>query len=177
MLLELFVTFLKIGFVSFGGGYAVIPLIQYEVSTNGWLTNGQFQEAVSLAGMAPGPIAANSATLIGYKTAGFAGALVSTLGMILPSLVVVILLATFFFRLQHYKWLKSSFYGLRPIITGLIIYAAIHFGFLSGDETGLSWSMAATLLICAGSLYVMLKYKLHPFAVIMAAGAAGIILF
>lgn len=177
MLWELFFTFLKIGFVSFGGGYAVIPLIQYEVAANGWLSNGEFQKAVSLAGMAPGPIATNSATLIGYKTAGLWGAILSTLGIVLPSLVVVVLLTTVFIRLQHNKWLKSSFYGLRPIITGLIVYAAIHFGFLGGNENAFSWNTVYTLGICAGSLYVMLKYKFHPFKVILTAGVAGIILF
>lgn len=177
MLWKLFVTFLKIGFVSFGGGYAAVPLIQYEVAEHGWLTDGEFREAVSFAGMAPGPIATNSATLIGYKTAGLVGAAVSTLGMILPSLLVVLLLTSVFIRLQHNKWLKSSFYGLRPVITGLIVYAAIHFGFLGSEQAAFSWKTVATICICGGCLYIMLKYKLHPLVVIVAAGAAGIILF
>ncbi|MFC7680585.1 chromate transporter [Paenibacillus sp. GCM10028914] len=177
MLWELFVTFLKIGFVSFGGGYAVIPLIEYEVSENGWLSSVQFQEAVSLAGMAPGPIATNSATLIGYKAAGPLGAIMSTLGMILPSLVIIIILAALFFRVQNNKWVKSSFYGLRPIVTGLIVYAAIHFGFLGKQESGITWATVGTLLICGVSLFLLLKYKLHPFILILAAGVAGIVLF
>lgn len=176
MIWDLFLTFLKVGFVSFGGGYAVIPLIEHDVSAYGWLTPLEFQETVSLAGMAPGPIATNSATIIGFKTAGYAGAVVSTWGMIIPSLLIVVLLTTIFVRLQHNKWLKSSFYGLRPSITGLIAYAAIHFGFL-GTGGSFTWTTAATLFICAGSLFIMLKYKLHPFAVILASGAVGIILF
>jgi chromate transporter len=177
MLWDLFFTFFKIGTVSFGGGYAVIPLIQYEVAANGWMNNQEFQEAVSLAGMAPGPIATNSATLIGYKTAGFLGAAVATLGMILPSLVAVSILAALLFRHNKSKWFRSTFYGLRPIITGLIIYAAIHFGFLNGNETGMSWMTFVTLAICTGSLFLMIKYRLHPLLVIAAAGASGIILF
>lgn len=177
MLWELFVTFLKIGFVSFGGGYAVIPLIQYEVSAHGWLGPGEFREAVSIAGMAPGPIAANSATLIGYRTAGIAGAVATTSGMILPSLAAVVLLAAVFFRHNRSKWFRSAFYGLRPIITGLMIYAAIHFGFLNGDESGFTWMTVGTVAICAGCLVLLIKYKLHPIAVLAAAGAAGIILF
>ncbi|MBW7452782.1 chromate transporter [Paenibacillus sepulcri] len=176
MIWGLFITFLKIGLVSFGGGYAVIPMIQFEVSAHQWMTGGDFQQAVSLAGMAPGPIATNTATLIGYKSAGILGAAASTLGMVLPSLTVVVLMAAFFFRLQHNQWVKSSFYGLRPVITGLIVFAAIHFGFPDG-ETGFTWVTVCTLLICAGCLYLLLKYKLHPIMVIMAAGAAGIILF
>ncbi|PZD97470.1 chromate transporter [Paenibacillus sambharensis] len=176
MLWDLFLTFLKIGFVSFGGGYAVIPLIQHDVSVNRWLSPVEFQETISLAGMAPGPIATNSATLIGFKTAGYMGAILSTLGMILPSLLVVVLLTSIFIRLQHNKWLKSSFYGMRPIITGLIVYAAIHLGLL-GTSEALSWKTTGTLAICAGSLYIMLRYKFHPFTVILLSGAAGIIIF
>jgi chromate transporter len=177
MLWELLVTFLKIGSVSFGGGYAVIPLIQYEASTHGWLSNQEFQQTISLAGMAPGPIATNASTLIGYKTAGIAGALVSTAGMVLPSLLAVMLLTAVFFRYDRSRWFKSTFYGLRPIVTGLIIYAAIHFGFLSGHQIGFTWMTLAGLAICAGSMLMMIKYKLHPLAVIAASGAAGIILF
>lgn len=173
----MFFTFLKIGLVSFGGGYAVIPMIQYEVSASGWLTAAELQEAVALASMAPGSIATNMATLIGYKTAGPLGALTSTLGMILPSLVIIILLAALFFRIQHLKWVKSSFYGLRPIVTGLIIYAAIHFGIPSGQDTGISWQTIGTLLICGAGIWLLLKYKLHPLMLIVAAGAAGIVLF
>lgn len=177
MIWDLFITFLKIGSVSFGGGYAVIPLIQYEVEAHSWLNIAEFREAVSLAGMAPGPIATNSATLIGYKTAGLAGAVLATLGMILPSLAAVILLSAVFFSHHRSKLFQSTFYGLRPIITGLILYAAIHFGFLNDNEMGLTWITLVTLAICAGSLLLLIKYKLHPLVVIAVAGAAGIILF
>src|SRR5690242_11767695 len=130
MLWNLFLTFMKIGFVSFGGGYAVVPLIQYENAAGGWLSQSELQEAISLAGMAPGPIATNIATLVGYKTAGGAGAVIATAGIILLSLVVVVLLTGFFVRLRNNQWLKAAFYGLRPVITGLIVYAAVHFGFI-----------------------------------------------
>ncbi|WP_080835829.1 chromate transporter [Cohnella massiliensis] len=177
MLWELFAVFLKIGLVSFGGGYAVLPLIQHEVSANGWLTEAQYQTAVSLAGMAPGPIATNSATLIGYETAGLAGAAFATLGMVLPSLAVVMLVSAFLFRRREEKWVKSSFYGLRPIVAGLIAYAAIHFAFPAMGNTVFTWTTVLTLAIAAGSLLAMIKYKLSPLAVVLAAGAAGIILF
>lgn len=177
MLWELLFTFLKIGLVSFGGGYAVIPLIQYEVTGRGWLTSEQLQEAITLAGMAPGPIATNTATLIGYQTKGTLGAIFSTLGMVLPSLIIIIVMAAFFYRVRHNQWVKSSFYGLRPIIAGLIFYAAVHFGFLGQHETDFSWATIGTLVICGASLVLMFKYKLHPFMLILVGGAAGIILF
>lgn len=96
MLLELFLLFLKVGLISFGGGYAVIALIQREITEKGWVTAGHFQELVAMAGMAPGSIATNTATLIGYSQMGLLGGAVSTIGIILPSLLIVILLTAFF---------------------------------------------------------------------------------
>ncbi|MED4957298.1 chromate transporter [Paenibacillus macerans] len=177
MLWQLFLIFIKVGLISFGGGYAVMTLIQREVAAMGWVDAGEFQEIVALAGMAPGSIATNAATLIGYSQAGILGAIVSTVGIILPSLIIVILLTAFFLKLQSNDWVKSSFYGLRPIVTGLIIYAAINFGLGGRSEPLLSWSMAGTLLIITGSLALVTKYKVHPFAVILLSAVAGIVLF
>jgi len=177
MLWELFWLFLKVGSLSFGGGYAVITLIQREVMDKGWIEPERFQELVSLAGMAPGSIATNTATLIGYSESGIPGAIVSTIGIILPSLAIVICFTAFFMRLQNNTWVRSSFYGLRPIVTGLIIYAAIHFGI--GGNTGslLDWTTLGMLIICAGCLLAIIKYKLHPFVVILLAAAGGIVIF
>ncbi|WP_338553931.1 chromate transporter [Paenibacillus sp. KS-LC4] len=176
MLGELFIVFLKIGCVSFGGGYAVIPIIQYEALSRGWMTQGEFQQAVSLAGMAPGSIATNAATLLGYQSAGITGAIIATAGMVLPSLVLMIVVSAFILRLQNNKWLSASFYGLKPMITGLMVYAAIHFGY-PNDGMLLSWPFAGMLLIVAGSLYLLMRYKLPPFIIIAGAGVVGIILF
>lgn len=177
MLWELLLVFIKVGLISFGGGYAVMTLIQREVADKQWMNAADFQEVVALAGMAPGSIATNAATLIGYSQAGVGGAIVATIGIILPSLLIVILITAFFMRLQGNDWVKSSFYGLRPIVTGLIIYAAIHFGLSGRTESFFSWTMAGTLLICGGSLLLVAKYKLHPFAVIGLSAIAGIVLF
>lgn len=174
---QLFLTFLKMGAISFGGGYAVMPMIEGEVLAHGWMNHEQFAQAVSLAGMSPGPIATNTATLIGYQTAGIAGAAAATAGIVLPSLFIIIIVVAFCIRFYDRKWVKSSFYGLRAIVTGLIAYAALHFGFLSHKETLLTWTTVATLLICAGSLYGIIRYKLHPVVVIAAAGIAGILFF
>lgn len=154
-----------------------MTLIQREVSAKGWMEVGEFQEIVALAGMAPGSIATNAATLIGYTEAGILGAIVATVGIILPSLIIVILITAFLLRLQSNDWVKSSFYGLRPIVTGLIIYAAIHFGLSGRSGSLLSWSMAGTLLISAGCLALVNKYKVHPFVVILLSAVAGIVIF
>ncbi|WP_339218868.1 chromate transporter [Paenibacillus sp. FSL W7-1332] len=177
MLWQLFLVFIKVGLISFGGGYAVMTLIQREVAVKGWMNADEFQEIVALAGMAPGSIATNAATLIGYSEAGFLGAIAATVGIILPSLVIVILITAFFMKLHSSEWVKSSFYGLRPIVTGLIIYAAIHFGLSGRSEPLLSWSMTGMLLICAVCLVLVTKYKVHPFAVILLSAVAGIVMF
>nr|WP_164923407.1 chromate transporter [Paenibacillus mucilaginosus] len=177
MLWQLFLSFLKIGLMSFGGGYAVIPMIQYEVNRYGWTSVEVYQRTVSLAGMSPGPIATNSATLIGYEVGGLTGAIVATVGIILPSLLIVILIALFFFKMHHDPWVKSSFYGLRPIITGLIVYAAIHFGLSNHTDAIFQWTTLATLLIGVLTFMTIIKYNLHPLLVIAGAGIIGIVLF
>jgi len=177
MLLKLFLFFLKIGFISFGGGYAVIPMIQHQMSSQSWLTDSEFQEIVTLASMGPGSIATNSATLIGFQIAGIPGAIASTAGIIIPSLIIIVLIAAFFYKFHNNQWVKASFYGLRPIIVALIAYAAIHLGLQSGKAFAPSWTTIMTFVICGASVFALIKYKVHPFTVIVAAGIAGIILF
>ncbi|HDN85562.1 MAG TPA: chromate transporter, partial [Candidatus Aerophobetes bacterium] len=97
MLLSLFLTFLKIGLFAYGGGYAMIPLIQHEmVTSSGWLAMSEFLKIITVAEMTPGPIAINLATFTGYKLAGFPGAVVSTIGVILPSFFIVLILTKVF---------------------------------------------------------------------------------
>ncbi len=177
LLWQLFISFLKIGFVSFGGGYAVIPLIQHESEQYGWMAAESFRQTVSLAGMAPGSIVTNSATLIGYQVAGIPGAAMATLGIVLPSLVLVITLAGLFYRLNSSQVVKSSFYGLRPIVTGLIAYAAIHFGLGSGWSALSELKTWLTLLIGAAVFFAIVRYKAHPLLVILGSAVMGIVLF
>ncbi len=179
MLGELFVLFFKVGCMAFGGGYAVMSLIQREVTSRGWVDSARFQEIGSLAGMAPGSIAANSATLIGYDRAGTAGALIATAGMTLPSLILVAALAAFFVRVHDHPGVRALFYGLRPVVTALILYAAVHFGFGSRMRSGslFTGQTLGMLLICGGCLLAIVRYKFHPFAVILLSAVAGIVIF
>lgn len=171
--MELFWTFLKIGFVSFGGGYAMIPVIEREVSSHGWMTTQQFTNVIAVAGMSPGPIGTNSAIFVGYQTAGLGGAIAAMIGMVLPSLIIVIGVATFFYRIHGNRWVKYAFYGLRPIITGLIIYGAIRFGISNGVIAAVSPGMLIAVAIFAASLFALLRLKLHPFYVIVLSGLVG----
>lgn len=177
MLLSLFIVFLKIGFVSFGGGYAMIPVIRHEVLQYGWISEREFNDLVALAGMSPGPIVTNTATLIGYETAGISGAVLSTIGMVLPSLILIILISAFYYKVQKANWVTATFYGLKPVVTGLIVYAAIHFGISNGGPGLLSWQTAGTLIIMALCIIALLKYRMHPLAVIALSGLLGIAFF
>ncbi|MFD2115523.1 chromate transporter [Paenibacillus yanchengensis] len=177
MLWQLFITFLKVGLLSFGGGYAVIPLVQYEASTNGWLDEATLQNIMTIAGSAPGPIATNGATLIGYHTAGIWGAIVATAGIVLPSLLIVILLASILFRHQKKEWFKAIFYGLRAVVTGLIIYACIKFGFLGESNVFLSLSTIGTFAIAVVVFLAVAKWKWHPLITIILAASVGMLIF
>ncbi|MGG1515330.1 chromate transporter [Paenibacillus oryzisoli] len=177
--LQIALTFLKIGLLSFGGGYAMLPMIAQEVEKHGWLSADAFQHVLVLAGTSPGPIATNSATLVGYYTAGVPGALVAAFGMILPSVVIVLVLAVFIARWHRSPWFQATFYGLKPVVTGLIVFAAIHFG-LSAIEPihfAITWHQIGALLIAAGSFVAVIKFKLHPLAVLVLAGMLGIAFF
>lgn len=178
ILWELFSTFLMIGFISFGGGYAMIPVIEMEVSKHGWMTIQEFTDVIAIAGMSPGPIATNSAIFVGYATAGLPGAIISCLGMVLPSLTIILIMATFFYKFGNNKAMNSMFYGLRPIVTALIIYAAIKFA-ISNDVISLipSWHMVSLLGIFGLSLLALLKFNMHPVFVILLSGLAGVVLY
>lgn len=176
--LELFWVFVMIGAISFGGGYAMIPVIEREVTSRGWLTTSEFTDIIAVAGMSPGPIATNSATVVGYHVAGIPGAVLSSFAMTLPSLVIILIIATLFMKFNEQPMVKSAFYGLRPIITSLIIFAAIKFAKSNGViSTTISLEMFFLLLIFIGALFSLLYLKIHPALVIVFSGIIGIVIF
>ncbi|MCI3921438.1 chromate transporter [Paenibacillus sp. TRM 82003] len=182
LLWELFATFLMIGAVSFGGGYAMIPVIEREVvHSHGWMSLPTFTDVIAVAGMSPGPIATNSAIFVGYRMAGVPGAFVSTLGMVLPSLVIILVVASFFYKVRKSELVKKGFYGLRPIITGLIFYAAIKFAIgnriLPVSASAFNWETAGLVFIFLASFIALIKYKIHPISVIALSGLAGTALY
>lgn len=178
LLWELFKTFFVIGFISFGGGYAIIPVIELEVIRHEWMTTQEFTDIIAVAAMSPGPIAANSAVLVGYSAAGVIGAITAFLGMVLPSLILVLIVAMFFQKLNHYRVVKSMFYGLRPIVTSLIIYAALKFA-LSNNviSMNISWHTLSLLLVFGLSLVALLRLHWHPVYVIVLSGLVGVVLY
>lgn len=175
ILWELFKMFFTVGLVSFGGGYAIMPVIEHGVLQHGWMTTQEFTNIIAVAGMSPGPIAANSAVLVGYSTAGIQGAIISALGILLPSIILVIIVATFFLKLNQYPLVQSMFYGLRPIVTSLILYAAIRFA-LTNNIINLhfTWHTITLLAVFGLSLLALLKFQWHPLFIIVLSGLVGI---
>lgn len=123
--LTLFLTFLKIGAVSFGGGYAMIPLVQDEVISHGWLTLDEIINFIAVSESTPGPIAINMATFVGYSQAGILGAFSATLGVVLPSFIIVLLVVALIRKLLKFAGVKAFLEGLRPIVVGLILATAV----------------------------------------------------
>lgn len=120
-LLLLFLTFLKIGVVSFGGGYGMISILKDEVVANGWLTESQILDFIAVSESTPGPIAINMATFVGASQGGILGALLATLGVVLPSFLIILTIAMVLNKLLQYAGVKSFLLGIRPVVVGLII--------------------------------------------------------
>lgn len=184
--IELITTFFKIGAFSFGGGYAMIPLIQKEIERHGWMTATEFIDIIAIAEMTPGPIAVNAATFVGYKTAGIWGGIIATIGVALPSLLLILLVSQAFFKYQYHPVNKMIFYGIRPVIVGLISTAAITVSktaFVNSDilmtkaDHLLQYINFASIGISILVIIGMWKFKLHPILAIVISGVLGIIIF
>ncbi|MEW9051230.1 MAG: chromate transporter [Neobacillus sp.] len=175
VLLELFKTFFIMGFVSFGGGYAMIPIIEKAATQYGWMSAEQLTNMIAIAGMSPGPMATNSAILVGYTAAGIWGAIVSAIAMLLPSMILVLTVAAFFSKLHHNSTVEAMFYGLKPLVTSLIIFAAIRFA-LANNLVSLqfSWYALSLLLIFGLSLFALMKLRWNPIYVILLSGLVGV---
>lgn len=171
ILFKVFITFFKIGLFSFGGGYAMLPLIQQEVVTvNNWISAQEFIDVVAISQVTPGPIAINSATYIGYKTNGVLGSFCATLGVSLPSIIIMLLIAKFFFSFKDNKTVKNAFKGLRPATIGLIAAAAI----LVAKDSFIDYK---SLLIFGSAFIASYKFKIDPIILTILSAIAGLILY
>lgn len=171
--LKLIWAYLKIGLFGFGGGYAMLALIQREVVTPGWISEQLFTDIVAISQMTPGPIGINSATYIGYVvTDSVWGAIITTLVVVLPSFVLVLSASHFIRRHRDSAIIKGAFAGLRPVVVGLIASAAL---LLMNRQnfTDNTWS----ILICVISFCIVYFTKLHPIFVICMAGVAGFLIY
>ena len=174
--LQLFLSYLKIGFFGFGGGYAMLSLIQNEVVVqNQWMTNAQFTDIVAISQMTPGPIAINSATYVGYTVAGFWGSVVATTAVCLPALTLMILITRFFLQLRDNRYVKGAIAGMKPIVVGMIGAAALLLMFpKSADGASFidGWSWALFAVAMAASLK-----KVNPILLIVLGAMAGVAIY
>ncbi|MBJ2195913.1 MAG: chromate transporter [Muribaculaceae bacterium] len=184
--LRLIWSYLKIGLFGFGGGYAMLSLIEREIVGPGWITEKTFTDIVAISQMTPGPIGINSATYIGYAAplqAGFTnplwgvlGSVVCTLVVVLPSFLLVAYTSHFIARHKDSVAIRGIFMGLRPVVIGLIASAALLLMNAEnfGSETFEIW---ISVIIAIGALATVLFTKIHPILVILASGLAGFLIY
>lgn len=167
LLVEIFWTFLKIGAFTFGGGYAMIPLIQHEVINHRrWLREGEFVELLTIAQTAPGPIALNTAVFVGYKLRGYRGAIMAVLGVVVPSFMIILVVAMFFADIRDNVWVDAAFKGMRPAVVALIVAPIV------GLTRGMNmWLMA----VAAATALVVWYYGLSPVWFLMAGALGGVL--
>ena len=167
--LELFLTFMKIGAFTFGGGYAMIPLIQKEVCENKkWLNEKDISDIVAISESTPGPVAINAATFVGYHTAGFPGACMATLGVVLPSFLIISLISLVLTQFQSIKAVQYAFMGIRAAVLALIL-KALWMMFKSAKKKVISYIIMGVSLILTAFL------KIDAVFVIIGCGLFGLL--
>lgn len=163
---RMFRSFFKIGVFTFGGGYAMIPLIEREVIDNrGWIDRDQFMELLTLAQSAPGPISLNTSVFVGYKMRGYAGALAALAGVVLPSFSIILVIAIYFSHIRDNAVVDAAFKGMRPAVVALIISPIISLARGMG-----MWRYAIAALTAAAIWYL----GVSPILLILVAAAAGL---
>lgn len=170
--LHLFLSFLKIGFFGFGGGYAMLSLIQNEIVVQqGWLTNSQLADIIAISQMTPGPIAINRATYVGYVVTGSVwGSALATFAVCLPALTLMMLLTRFYLKLHNNRYVSGAMQGMRPMMIGMIAAAAL---LLLNRETFIDWKS----WVLFGACFVASIRKVNPILLIVLSGVAGLLLY
>ena len=171
---QLFLSFLQIGALSFGGGYAAMPLLESQIVTShSWLTMTEFANLVTIAEMTPGPIAVNAATFVGTKIGGVPGALVATAGCILPACILVTLIAKLYLKYRNLSVLQSVLGSLRPAVAsaGVTILMSAFWGGRTVVLASTNFLMAGIFALC---FLLLRKTKLNPIAVMVLAGVLNL---
>ena len=169
----LFVVFFKIGLFSVGGGYAILPLIQKEVVViHKWITVSQFTDIVAVSQVTPGPIAINSSTYVGYLVTGnVIGATVATVGLIMPSVIIMTVFSIFFLKFQDNKYISNAFAGLRVVVVGLILSATL---LLMDKDNFIDFK---SIIIFGVTLLLFLKWKVNAIWLTVGAAIVGILIY
>jgi chromate transporter len=193
VLIKLFIMCAKLSCFSFGGGYVMIPLMLGELQSNSLINSGNITNVIAIAGFSPGPVAVNAAVGLGYAVASFPGSLFAFMGMFLPNIIIVIVAALFFSKIYHYEYVQAAFGGLRPVVTGIVLYAALSLAMQNGVlnmegstviPNGIQVSLfphsmleLKSALILAITFLILIMNKKHMILVLVASGVAGIIFF
>jgi len=182
--LKLFLTFLEIGAISFGGGYAMISFISEKTVSNGWLTEEELLNMIAVSESTPGPIAVNMATFVGSTQGGMLGSLLATLGVVLPSFIIILIISALLKRFLQYKSVSSFLKGVRPAVVGLILATAFTMLLSSFfDYKNISSRICVDLKACAVLLIItsisviykkLAKKKLTPIKMIIISAILGI---
>ena len=177
---NLWVTFLKIGALCFGGGYAMIPFFEKEIALNHWAAAGDYQKIIALAQVLPGPFAIDSSTYIGYKVAGLGGAILASIALSLPAFLALLLISRYYSQFKTNTNIQLGLRGMRPVVIALLISAAYIIGLKPLLPTQGSWfsltTLKASVLILAG--FLLLKYtKIKPIWFIALFAIIGIVFF
>ncbi|MDO5688618.1 MAG: chromate transporter [Tissierellia bacterium] len=181
--LELFWSMFQVGLFSIGGGYVTLPLIHREiVELHGWLTPTEFTDIITIAEMTPGPIAINASTFVGIQVAGLPGAIVATFGCVLPSCLIVIVLAKIYYKYRNMDRLQHLLGGLRPAVVGMIASAGLTILTLALFRGGVFPASAddvngISLAIFALGFILLRKYRPNPIHIILGTGALRLLLF
>lgn len=184
--LQLFYTFFKIGLFGFGGGYAMISMIQGEVVTrHEWLSSNEFTDIIAISQMTPGPIGINSATYVGYSAVvnagyshavGILGSTIATVSVVLPSFILMVLISKFFLKYQKHPIIASVFEGLRPGVVGLLAAAALVL--MNGENFGTyNWQILTSIILFAGTFIASYRYKVNPILLIVICGIISYVTF
>ena len=182
---ELFITIFKIGLFTFGGGYAMIPLVQQEVVSHGWLDAETLISYIAICESTPGPIAINMATFVGSSQYGLIGSALATLGVVLPSLIIILLIAAVLKGFQKNRYVNGALSGIRPVVAGMIVATGASVmltclfpnAIASWEFDGRSALVVAVLLAAMAVWQKILKKKFSPILLIVFAAVLGILLF
>lgn len=179
--IQLFYTFFKIGLFGFGGGYAMLSMIQGEVVTRyEWISSQEFTDIVAISQMTPGPIGINAATYIGFTSTGSVwGSIIATFAVVLPSFILMLTISKFFLKYQKHPVVESIFNGLRPAVVGLLASAALVLMNVEnfGSPTDNTYSFIISIIIFLIAFIGTRKYKANPILMIIACGIAGLLLY
>ncbi|MCD7837368.1 MAG: chromate transporter [Clostridiales bacterium] len=188
MFLQLFLEFFRTGLFAVGGGLATIPFLTDIGQRTGWFTNTELANMIAISESTPGPMGVNMATYVGFETAGLPGAIIATLGLITPSIIVILIIAAFLKRFRDNKYVEAVFYGLRPASTGLIAaagWSVVCISLLtvawsvSGDAILVDMSVNWKCVLVAAAVFVVTRVpkvkNLHPIVWIALSAAAGVV--